>query len=106
METNFLEKVLNNSENLRTISVKNIDPFTHDFDSESLSDRLHSLYSVLVSDTITLKLKNILLKYKPELEFLKEVNKPTSKLKKKKLYEILNKCERIHERVSNFKNSQ
>jgi len=99
MEMNFLEKVLNNSENLQTMSAKDIDPFTHDFDSESLSERLHSLYSVLVCNTITPKLKNILLKYQPELEFLKEVNKPTSN----NLQEILNRCERIHERVLNSK---
>lgn len=89
METNFLEKVLNNPKELITISVKEIDPFTHDFDSESLSDRLHSLYSVLLSGIpIDSKLKSILLKYRPELEFIKEANKPTSK----NLQEILNKC--------------
>jgi hypothetical protein len=85
---NFLEKVLNNPKDIKTISVKDINPFTHDFDSESLSDRLHSLYSVLLSNTIDNKLKSILSKYKPEIEFLKEVNKPISK----NLQELLNNC--------------
>jgi len=88
METNFLEKVLNNQNNIKTISVKDIDPFTHDFDSESISDRLHSLYSVILCNTIDNKLKSIISKYRAEIEFLKEVNKPTSK----NLQELLNNC--------------
>ena len=88
MKTNFLEKVLNNPKDfssgklISTISVKNIDPFTHDFDSESISDRLHSLYSILVCNTIDSKLKSILLKYRSELEFLKEANKKSTTSKK------------------------
>jgi len=88
METNFLEKVLNNPKNIKTIPVKDINPFKHDFDSECLSNRLHSLYSVLLTNNIDNKLKSILLKYKSELDFLKEVNKPISK----NLQEILKNC--------------
>ena len=76
---NFLETILNNPKDLHNVRVKDIDPITHDFDSESLSDRLHSLYSVLASDVRVdgIKVKSVLLKYRPELEFLKKVNKPT-----------------------------
>ena len=77
---------MNNPKDIITIEVKDINPFTHYFDSESLSDRLHSLYSVILSNTIDNRLKSILSKYKLEIDFLKEVNKTTSN----NLRELLN----------------
>lgn len=77
---NFIEIVLNNPTDLRSIPTKDIDPFTHDFDSESLPDRLNSLYSVLVDDKMNNQkyvnvIKMILITYKSEINFIKKVNK-------------------------------
>jgi len=46
----FLQTILDNPKIIIDIpSKKGIDPLTHDFDSENLSDRLYSLYSVIVN---------------------------------------------------------
>ena len=48
----FLQTILDNPNTLMNIPTKKgIDPLTHDFDSESISDRLFSLLSVM--DNIT-----------------------------------------------------
>lgn len=78
MKENFLEKILENPRSLSAFPGKDIYPLTHDFDSESLSDRLYSLYSVLVGCILDNKTKSILIKYKSELAFIKAVNKINS----------------------------
>jgi len=77
---NFLEKVLNDPKDLKSIPVKDIDPFTHDFDSESVTDRLYSLYSLLMGDKITNPsylrvVKIIISKYELEVNFIKLSNR-------------------------------
>lgn len=74
----FLKTILDNPDTLDNIPSKIIDPLTHDFDSESLSDRLYSLYSVIVNlDTYDdiVSVRPILQKYEIELRFIKEMNK-------------------------------
>jgi hypothetical protein len=80
MKENFLEKILDNPRSLGSFPAKNIDPLTHNFDSESISDRLYSLYSVLITDfsVSNNRIKNILLKYQPELNFIKAINRITN----------------------------
>jgi hypothetical protein len=74
----FLKTILDNPDTLDNIASKIIDPLTHDFDSESLSDRLYSLYSVINNlgtyDDIV-SVRPILQKYEIELRFIKEMNK-------------------------------
>lgn len=67
---------------MRNYPDKQIDVMSHDFDSEPLPERLHSLYSVLcgvqdLDDKTFFRLKS----YKDELEFLKFANKPTKSSK-------------------------
>ncbi len=74
----FLKTILDNPDTFADIPSKIIDPLTHDFDSESLSDRLYSLYSVIVNlDTYDdiVSVRPILQKYEIELQFIKEMNK-------------------------------
>jgi hypothetical protein len=71
----FLQTILDNPQ--VSIPFKSIDPLTHDFDSESLSDRLHSLYSVIANlDTYDeiVNVRPILQKYEIELQFIKKMN--------------------------------
>ena len=79
----FLKTVLDNPNKMLDFTNLDIDPETHDFTSENLSDRLYSLQSsinVLVSyygnnDDKVVVIKSILEKYDIELRFLREVNK-------------------------------
>ena len=68
---------------MRSYPDKQIDAASHDFDSEPLQERLHSLYSVLCGDNCDLNTNTIfkLKSYKDELEFLKFANKPTKSTK-------------------------
>lgn len=68
---------------MRSYPTKQIDASSHDFDSEPLPERLHSLYSVLCGEVQNLDDKTIfkLRSYKDELEFLKFANKPTKSSK-------------------------
>ena len=73
----FLQTILDNPHTLVDIPSKSIDPLTHDFDSESLSDRLYSLYSVIANlDTYDeiVNVRPILQKYEIELQFIKKMN--------------------------------
>ena len=77
----FLQTILNDPTTLINIPTKKgIDPLTHDFDSESISDRLFSLWSVMSDisdkDVFDEGIRTILLKYHLELRFLKDINKP------------------------------
>jgi len=72
----FLQTILDNPDTLVDIPSKSID-LTHDFDSESLSDRLYSLYSVIDNlDTYDeiVNVRPILQKYEIELRFIKKMN--------------------------------
>lgn len=76
----FIQSLLLDPANtMRTYPIKNIDAMSHDFDSEPLPERLHSLYSVLCESNDQLNTKTIfkLKSYRDELEFLKFANKPT-----------------------------
>jgi len=73
----FLQTILDNPDTLVDIPSKSIDPLTHDFDSESLSDRLYSIYSVIANlDTYDeiVNVRPILQKYEIELQFIKKMN--------------------------------
>jgi len=73
----FLQTILENPHTLVDIPAKSIDPLTHDFDSESLSDRLYSLYSVIANleyTSISVNVRPILQKYEIELQFIKKMN--------------------------------
>jgi len=77
----FLQTILNDPTTLINIPTKKgIDPLTHDFDSESISDRLFSLWSVMSDisdkDVFDEGIRTILQKYDLELRFLKDINKP------------------------------
>ena len=77
----FLQTILDNPTTLIDMPTKKgIDPLTHDFDSESISDRLFSLFSVLANisteDIAKDEIRTILQKYDLELRFLKDINKP------------------------------
>ena len=63
---------------MRSYPDKQIDAASHDFDSEPLPERLHSLYSVLCGEVQDLDDKTFfrLKSYKDELDFLKLANKP------------------------------
>ena len=77
----FLQTILDNPNTLMNIPTKKgIDPLTHDFDSESISDRLFSLLSVMDNitheDLLNEEIRTILQKYDLEIKFLKGLNKP------------------------------
>lgn len=63
---------------MRNYPDKQIDAASHDFDSEPLAERLHSLYSVLCGEVQDLDDKTFfrLKSYKDELDFLRFANKP------------------------------
>jgi hypothetical protein len=71
----FVQSLLQDPVSIRNYPTKQVDVLTHDFASEKLEDRIHSLYSYLVGDNeITSKIKSKLIPFKSELEFLKVVN--------------------------------
>lgn len=75
----FIQSLLLDPANtMRSYPTKKIDVMSHDFDSEPLPERLHSLYSVLCGEVQNLEDEAIfkLRSYKDELEFLKFTNKP------------------------------
>lgn len=77
----FLQTILDDPTTLNNIPTKKgIDTITHNFDSESISDRLFSLWSIMVDisdkDGSVEHCRTILLKYHLELRFLKDLNKP------------------------------
>ena len=97
----FLKTVLDNPNKMLDFPNLDIDPETHDFTSENLSDRLYSLQSsinVLVdyygnNDDKVVVIKSILEKYDIELRFLREVNKllPITKSKESSCKDLVNK---------------
>ncbi len=78
---------------IANISEKEIDPLKHDFDSENLSERLYSLYSVILNLNTNniVKVRPILHKYDIEIKFLKEVNKSKTKDVQKPYLEMISK---------------